>query len=219
MRNWFLSCNIQQLLIYVHDFSKHTLLFNAIDFWLQVAAELRREKRREVPSEKPNSIQVEPLKNNSKTDRRFLEFSALFFQLDCSCWLETKMAVPFWLPGQRKYAHSAQLKFLLKTTKMHTTGGVKLIYDDFETIGFSFLPMSVYFKDVHTLCYWNVNRKSCESHFTTFSFFLLFDSRKSDVVKRVKNLELDTIKTTISRLYKIPVKTSWKTTRNFRCFK
>ena len=125
------------------------------------------------------------------------------------------MAVPFWLPGQRKYAHSAQLKFLLKTTKMHTTGGVKLIYDDFETIGFSFLPMSVYFKDVHTLCYWNVNRKSCESHFTTFSFFLLFDSRKSDVVKRVKNLELDTIKTTISRLYKIPVKTSWKTLSNY----
>ena len=54
----------------------------------------------------------------------------------------------------------------------------------------------------------NVNRKSCESHFTAFSFFLLFDSRKSDVVKRVKNLELDTIKKTISRLYKILVKPS-----------
>ena len=57
-------------------------------------------------------------------------------------------------------------------------------------------------------CGWNVNRKSCESHFTAFSFFLLFDSRKSDVVKRVKNLELDTIKKTISRLYKILVKPS-----------
>lgn len=37
-------------------------------------------------------------------------------------------------------AREAQLKFLLKTTKMQTTGGVKLIYDDFESsqIGFFF---------------------------------------------------------------------------------
>ena len=80
-------------------------------------------------------------KTIQKQTEGFWNFSTFFpIRPLLSCWLETKMAaVPFWLPGQRKYAHSAQLKFLLKTTKMHTTGGVKLIYDDFETIDFSYL--------------------------------------------------------------------------------